>query len=73
MALIIDRIEGDVAVVETEDGSFTDVPLARIAGKAREGAVLAKAPLGYTVDEEATAARRAAMQEKANRLFRRKK
>ena len=70
--MVIDRIEGDVAVVELGEGAFIDVPLARIEGKARDGAVLAAHEGGYAVDEDATAARRAALQAKAARLFKRR-
>ena len=70
--MVIDRIEGDVAVVELDEGTFIDVPLARIEGALRDGAVLAAREGGYAVDEDATAARRADLQAKAARLFRRR-
>ena len=55
--LIIDRIEKDTAVVETPDGHI-DVPVSKIDGKARDGAVLIENGSGtYTVDEAETKSR----------------
>lgn len=52
--LIIDRIEGSKAVVETPEGHI-DVALGDIEGKARDGAVLTDKGSGkYTVDEAKT-------------------
>ena len=69
---VIDRIEGQLAVVELDKDTFVDVPLSQIDGQAREGATLQRTPMGFKVDEDATAARHAAIQQKANRLFRRR-
>ena len=70
--IVIDRIEGSVAVVELDRETFIDVPLDCIEGDVRAGATLRETDDGYAVDEQATAARHAAVQEKANRLFRRR-
>lgn len=52
--LIIDRIEGSKAIVETPEGHI-DVALGDIEGKARDGAVLTdKGSRKYTVDEAKT-------------------
>lgn len=52
--LIIDRIEGSKAVVETPEGHI-DVALGDIEGKARDGAVLTDKGSGkYAVDEAKT-------------------
>lgn len=52
--LIIDRIEGSKAVVETPEGHI-DVALGDIEGKARDGAVLTDRGSGkYAVDEAKT-------------------
>lgn len=68
---IVDRIEGDVAVVERGIGSFQDVPLDDIAGPVRAGDVLREvAPGRYEVDEEETAERARRIRAKAKRLFR---
>lgn len=66
---IIDRIEGDLAVVETDSG-FINVPLGNISGRIRDGAVLACADGGFTVDEDATAARLDAARRRRRRLSR---
>lgn len=65
--LIIDRIEGELAVVETENG-YIDVPLSEIEGNARDGAVLAALGDGYAVDEATTEERLEAMRAKRQRL-----
>lgn len=69
--MIIDRIEGDIAVVEVEKGQLRDVPLARIEGRARDGAVLIAQDGSYSVDEAATARRLDAVNAKRRRVFRR--
>lgn len=69
--MVIDRIEGSVAVVEVAKGEFRDVPLTCIDGDARDGAVLAEADGRYTVDEAATAERRRALDERRRALFNR--
>lgn len=67
--MVIDRIEGGVAVVEVARGEFRDVPLGSIDGEARDGAVLAEAGDRYVVDEDATAERRRALGERRRSLF----
>lgn len=70
--MVIDRIEGDVAVVEVGRGEFLEVPAASIGGRARDGAVVRKAPDGaLTIDEGATEERRGRVAERARSLFRR--
>ena len=69
--MIIDRIEGDLAVVEVEKGQLRDVPLARIGDRARDGAVPIAQDGGYSVDEAATARRLDAVNAKRRRVFRR--
>lgn len=68
--IVIDRIEGDIVVIE-RDGSCEDVPLASIRGDARDGALLREVSPGiFEVSEDATSARAARIAEKASRLFR---
>ena len=55
--LIIDRIEGDIAVVETENGHI-NVSLSAISGKPKEGDVLKKGDQGYVIDKAETASRK---------------
>lgn len=69
--MVIDRIEGDVAVVELSAGNFKNVPLTDIEGHTRDGAVLVKRDTGYTVDEEATASRTSSVASRLNKLFKR--
>lgn len=69
--LIVDRIEGDVAVVETGVDTFEDVPVDDIRGAVRVGAVLCEvAPGEYVVSEDETDERARHIQAKARRLFR---
>lgn len=67
--MVIDRIEGGLAVVEVAKGEFRDVPLTCIDGDARDGAVLAETGGRYAVDESATAERRRALGERRRSLF----
>ena len=67
--MVIDRIEGDIAVVEVARGEFVDVPLASIDGNARDGVVLARNASGYCVDEKATMARRMRLDSRRRSLF----
>ena len=67
---IVDRIEGELAVVELEDGGHEDVPVSSIEGRVRDGAVLAQDEDGnLSVDEEATEERLARIKEKMDKLF----
>ncbi len=67
--MIIDRIEGTVAVIEVEKGEVVDVPLTRIVGSARDGAVVERNGDDYVVDEDATAERARSMAERRRQLF----
>lgn len=69
--VVIDRIEGALAVVEAGKGEMRSVPLDRIEGRARDGAVLIERDGRYVVDEDATAERKGRMAEKRKRLFKR--
>lgn len=72
--MIIDRIEGSVAVVELRKGETVDVPLYSISGRARDGAALRELGDGlYEVDERETSARASKVNGKAKALFRRRK
>lgn len=69
--LVVDRIEGDIAVVEVDAKTFVDVPLENISGNVESGSVLRKVGENtYAADEEATADRSKRVQAKAHRLFR---
>lgn len=72
----MDRIEGEFAVVEGEDGKTFDVPLHFLPPGAREGDVLrverkpGSGPLSWVVtpDPEATEARREQLRDLAEEL-----
>lgn len=63
---IIDRFEGDLAVIEFEDKTFT-LPRALLPKEAKEGDVL---KMTIEVDHSATADRRRRIAEKEDKLFR---
>lgn len=71
--MIIDRIEGSLAVVELAKDEFQDVPLDKIAGHVRDGAVIEEDGRGgYVVDEDATELRAAHAKSRLHGLFSRK-
>lgn len=57
MKYIVDRIECGYAVCETENGSFSDIPLNELP-KVKAGDVLAEKNGRLTVDKSATEERR---------------
>ena len=63
---IIDRFEGDLAVIEFEGKTFT-LPRALLPKEAKEGDVL---KMTIEVDHSATADRRRRIAEKEDKLFR---
>ena len=56
--LIVDRIVGDIAVLEKEDRSHIEVPLSEMAIQIKEGSVLLFDGGVYTTDEDSEALRR---------------
>mgnify|MGYP001063035623 FL=1 len=50
MKVIIDRFEGDYAIVELADGTMVDMPISLVPKGAREGDVLV---IGIDADETA--------------------
>lgn len=67
--IIIDRFEGDIAVLETDSG-MVQVSRSCISSDAHEGDVLRTENGVYLPDREATEARRAAVRSKLNMLRR---
>ena len=63
--IIIDRIEGEIAIVEYED-KFYNIPWAWLPAGTKEGDMLS---LTLEVDKEATAKRREEMKRKVDDLF----
>ncbi len=64
MKITIDRFEGDFAVVEKEDRSCFNLPLALVPEGAEEGSVL-----DISIDKETEALRRERIERKARRLW----
>lgn len=64
MKFIIDRFEGEFAVVELPDRKTISLPKAAIPPEAKEGDVLS-----LVIESEETAARKAAIQSKIKNLF----
>ena len=64
MKLIIDRFEGDFAVIELPDGQMIDCLKAMLPDNANEGSIL-----NITVDEKATNDKLQEVTERMNKLF----
>lgn len=65
--MIIDRFEGGIAVVETDEG-IIDISREYLPENAAEGDVIVQTCGGYIVDEQATAERRRKIAERLRRL-----
>jgi hypothetical protein len=63
--IVVDRIEGDIAVVELA-GTTVDVPVALLPAGAGEGSVLTFSLAAAGTDASQTAARLAKLQAKSN-------
>ena len=66
--LIVDRIVGDIVVLEKDDRSHTEVSLTDIGFDIKEGSVLLFDGFGYTVDVDSEAERRKKIFEMQERL-----
>lgn len=64
---IVDRFEGEYAVLEKEDGTTIDVLKELVSGA--EGDVVVLKDGEYHADEEQTLARRCMIEEKMRKLF----
>ena len=64
MKLIIDRFEGNFAIIELPNGQMIDCPKAMLPDNAREGSIL-----NITVDEKATNEKLQKVTERMNKLF----
>lgn len=64
MKWIVDRIEGDYAVVEFEDGKTADIPLISLPENIREGTVI-----NVSADKSETEKRRENIDNLAKKLF----
>lgn len=68
LKFILDRFEGDYAVLEKEEGGTIDILKEKVNG-AREGDVLLFEKGKYTVSEEETHIRKKRIEEKMRKLF----
>ena len=59
MVFSVDRIEGDLAVLEDENGDFSNVALAQLPQGTREGTVLRHENGVWSIDADEAARRRA--------------
>ena len=66
--LIVDRIIGDIAVLEKDDRSHVEVSLSEIDIDIKEGSILLFDGIRYTAAEESEAARRKRVFEMQQRL-----
>lgn len=64
MNIIIDRFEGNIAVVELPDGKMVECSRELLPKNAKEGSII-----NITVDEEATKRKLQKNTERMNRLF----
>jgi hypothetical protein len=68
--VIVDRVEGGLAVVEISRGKMANVPVSLIDGRVRDGAVLVKKADGtYSVDEKETERRMRQARSRLDGLF----
>lgn len=64
MKYIIDRFEGNFAIVELENGNFIDIPKEAIPKEAKESDII-----NITIDKEDTAKRKADIRKLENEIF----
>jgi len=70
MKVIIDRFEGEMAVLELESGDNIDVPRSQIPSSASEGDVLIKSSDdSFVIDKEETNKLRKEINDLMNKLF----
>ena len=67
--MIVDRFEGDFAVLEREDGVCENVPRETLPAGCREGSVLRESGGGFVLDEELERKRRAELHRMQQNLF----
>ena len=71
--IIIDRFEGDLAVLESDSGDPIVTERTRLPLRAKVGDVLVATPDGYTIDEEETARRKKDVLSRYRGMLRRRK
>lgn len=65
MKFIIDRFEGEIAVIELENGDIIEIPKIILPDNASEGTVI-----NISCDDEETNKKRDAVKKKMNSIFR---
>ncbi len=68
----LDRIENGIAVIEDENGDFTEIPLSELPDGVREGSALTRTDCGFEAQKEETRKLRKRNSVRANALFKRK-
>lgn len=66
---VVDRIEGDFAVCEMQDGTMSDIPLSDIPAEATEGSVLFESDGTWIVDKKEEEKKRERIRRKMDSLF----
>lgn len=66
---VVDRIEGDFAVCEMQDGTMSDIPLSDIPAEATEGSVLFESDGKWIVDKQEEEEKRERIRRKMDNLF----
>ena len=69
MVYIIDRFEGEYAVLEEESGAHKDVRRAILPKNAAEGDLLHFDGINYSLDKAATETRKRMMEEKMRKIM----
>ena len=64
MKIIIDRFEGELAVVELPNGNMINCPRAMLPDDVKEGDIIS-----IVVDEKATEEKKKSLTDRMNRLF----
>lgn len=69
MQAIVDRLEGDIAVLEIDGTRFADVPLSQLPAGTRQGSVLTGEPGSWHLDSAAEQDRLQVNADLMKRLF----
>jgi len=67
--MIVDRIEGSIAVCEQADKTFIDIPLSNLPKGIKEGSVLLNKNGSWKIDAEEQDERNKRIEKKMNSLF----
>lgn len=69
MRYIIDRIEGNIAICENENGNFLEIDILSLPDNIKEGDCVKFENLKYILDEKYTEERRKNIRKKMNNLW----